>query len=336
VALAIVLVGVYGWGVARVRSRGLPWPARRSVAWVAGVVSLLVITVGWLGAHAHTLLWVYTVQVLTLLLATPLFLAYGRPLALAADALPPRAAARVLHARAGLMLRLAANPAVGPLIVPVVLALIFFSPVLTVTLEHSWAYSLLQFALVGIGLVIAIGLVGDGAERDSSFALAATVAIAFIELLFDAVPGIVLRLRTHLVAADYWTRVHHANATRALTDQQHAGAALWFIAEFADLPFLLIVIRRWIRVDQLDAVRIDRELDRAGFDTAQLERGQLEREQLERAQRDGGVVGGAARRESATDTAADFTVPWWETDPNRLRGHPIQRRTQDDPTDASG
>ena len=50
----------------------------------------------------------------------------------------------------------------------------------------------------------------------------------------------------------------------ALTDQQHAGAALWFIAEFADLPFLLIVIRRWIRVDQLDAVRIDRELDERG------------------------------------------------------------------------
>lgn len=304
VALSIVLAALYGWGVGRVRSRGLRWPARRTVAWLAGIVSLLVITVGGLGAHAHTLLWVYTVQVLTLLLATPVLLAYGRPLALAADALPPGAAARVLHARSGTLLRLASNPAIGPLVVPIVLSVIFFSPVLTVTLEHSWAYYLLQFVLVGIGLVIAIGLVGDGAERDSSLALAATVAIAFIELLFDAVPGIVLRLRTHLVATAYWTRVHQGHRLSALTDQQHAGAALWFIAEFADLPFLLIVIRRWIRVDQLDAVRIDRELDAVSVDP-----------------------------EHDTVRESEFTTPWWETDPTRLRGHPIQRATPGDPTD---
>ena len=103
VALSIVLAAVYGWGIARVRSRGLRWPARRTVAWLAGIASLLGITVGSLGAHAHTLLWVYTVQVLTLLLATPVLLAYGRPLALAADALPPGAAACVLHARSGVL-----------------------------------------------------------------------------------------------------------------------------------------------------------------------------------------------------------------------------------------
>jgi len=288
VALAVVLALVYGWGVARVRSSGLRWPMRRTLAWLAGMATLLLVTVGGLGAHAHTLLWVYTVQVLVLLLGTPVLLAYGRPLALAADALPPVAAARVLRARAGAPLRLASNPAIGPLVVPIVLAVIFFSPVLALTLEHSWAYYLLQFALVGIGLIIAIGLVGDGAERDTSLALAATVAVAFVELLFDAIPGIVLRLRTHLVATAYWTRVHHAGKLSALTDQQHAGAALWFIAEFADLPFLLIVIRRWIRVDQLDAVRIDRELD-----------------------------------------ASEVTTPWWETDPTRLRGHPIQRDQQE-------
>ena len=304
VALCVVLAAVYAWGVARVRSRGLQWPARRTVAWFAGIASLFVITAGGLGAHAHTVLWVYTVQVLTLLLATPVLLAYGRPLAMAADALAPRAAARVLHARSGVVLRLASSPAIGPLVVPIVLSVIFFSPVLTITLEHSWAYYLLQFALVGIGFIIAIGLVGDGAERDSSLALAATVAIAFIELLFDAVPGIVLRLRTHLVGTAYWTRVHQGHRLSALTDQQHAGAALWFIAEFADLPFLLIVIRRWIRVDQLDAVRIDRELD-------------------------------AVRVVRPRDTDSEFTAPWRETDSTRLGGHPIQRATPGEPPDQS-
>jgi len=317
VVLSLLLAAVYAWGVARVRSRGLQWPARRTMAWLAGIASLLVITVGSLGARAHTLLWMYTVQVLTLLLATPVLFAYGRPLALAADALSPGASARALHARSGALLRLASNPAIGPLVVPIVLAVIFFSPVLTVTLEHSWAYYLLQFALVSIGLIIAIGLVGDGAERDSSLALAATVAIAFVELIFDAVPGIVLRLRTHLVATAYWTRVHQGHRLSALTDQQHAGAALWFIAEFADLPFLLIVIRRWIRVDHLDAVRIDRELD-----AARIERPR------DAADVEGATAPGPPRGPQA-EKAPEFTTPWWETDPSLLRGHPIQREQRD-------
>jgi putative membrane protein len=292
--LAVALVAAYSLGIARVRARGLVWPVRHTVAWLTGVASLLLVTLGALGAHAHTLLWVYTVQVLVLLLGTPVLLAYGRPLALAVDALSPGASARVLAARSGRLARTVSNPAVGPLVVPVLLGFIFFSPVLGATLEHEWAYELLQIALVGIGLLIAIGLVGDGAERDTSLALAATVAVAFVELLFDAIPGIVLRLRTHLVATAYWTGVHRSGVS-ALTDQQHAGAALWFIAEFADLPFLLIVIRRWIRVDQLDAVRIDRD----------------------------------------SLAEPEFAAPWWETDPTRLAGHPIQRATPGDSPDPS-
>jgi putative membrane protein len=293
VALAALLVAAYSLGIARVRARGLVWPVRRSVAWFTGVASLLLVTMGALGAHAHTLLWVYTVQVLVLLLGTPVLLAYGRPLALAVDALSPTMSARVLKVRSGRVARAASNPAVGPLVVPVVLGLVFFSPILIVTLEHTWAYDVLQIALVGIGLMIAIGLVGDGAERDTSLALAATVAVAFVELLFDAIPGIVLRLRTHLVASAYWTGVHRSGGMSALTDQQHAGAALWFIAEFADLPFLLIVIRRWIRVDQLDAVRVDRD----------------------------------------SQAEPEFSLPWWETDPTRLAGHPIQRASGGAPAD---
>jgi putative membrane protein len=296
IALGAVLVATYARGIARVRARGLVWPLRRSVAWFAGVASLFLVTMGALGAHAHTLFWVYTVQVLVLLLGTPVLLAYGRPFALAVDALSPHTSARMLNVRSGRVARTISNPAVGPLVVPVVLGVVFFSPLLGVTLEHEWAYELLQISLVGIGLSIAIGLVGDGAERDTSLALAATVAVAFVELLFDAIPGIVLRLRTHLVAATYWTGVHRSGGISALTDQQHAGAALWFIAEFADLPFLLIVIRRWIRVDQLDAVRVDRDLE----------------------------------------AEPAFSRPWWETDPMRLAGHPIQRApggAAADPTD---
>jgi putative membrane protein len=266
VLLAVALAAGYARGMALVAARGLSWRRGRATAWFTGCASIVIVTFGGLGARAHAVFWVYTVQVLVLLLASPVLLAYGHPLALASDALPDHALSRVLAARSSRIVRVVANPALGPIVVPVVLSIIFFSPLLSATLNHQWAYELLQATLILVGLLMAIGLVGDGTERDTSLALAATVALSFIELLFDAVPGIVMRLRTHLLATAYWTRVHALHHTSALTDQQHAGAALWFMAEFADLPFLLIVFKRWIRTDQLDAVRIDHELDMAPDD----------------------------------------------------------------------
>lgn len=38
---------------------------------------------------------------------------------------------------------------------------------------------------------------------------------------------------------------------------------MWVVAELLDLPFLLLVATRWIRVDAREASRIDAQLDEA-------------------------------------------------------------------------
>ena len=40
-----------------------------------------------------------------------------------------------------------------------------------------------------------------------------------------------------------------------------AGSDPWVVAELLDLPFLLIVATRWIKVDAREAARIDADLD---------------------------------------------------------------------------
>jgi len=42
--------------------------------------------------------------------------------------------------------------------------------------------------------------------------------VAVVELLIDAIPGIVLRLRTQLVAGAYWTAVSRPHGPSALTN----------------------------------------------------------------------------------------------------------------------
>lgn len=273
--VAAMLAAAYGLGVRRVRARGLGWPVRRTLAWGAGLATLLLATVGGVGAYAHALLWVFALQVLLLLLLVPVLLTYGRPLALAGDALPERSAARVLRAAQARPVRLLTSPLVGPVVVPVVLGVVFFSPLLHAGLTSAAVDDVLQAGLLAVGGVIALGLVGDGTEHESALALGAAVAVGLGEFLLDAVPGIVVRLRTHLLATSYWTGLHLPWAPSPLVGQQHAGAVLWFVAEFGDLPLLVILVRRWVRADARETALEDRQLDELEASAPRDEQGRV-------------------------------------------------------------
>ena len=115
-------------------------------------------------------------------------------------------------------------------------------------------------------------------------AVGLALAIGVFELILDAVPGIVLRLNTHVATTYFDVRTHTSWAPDALHDQQIAGALLWTVAEVIDLPFLVLIYRQWLRADERDAARIDTVLD------------------AERIARGG-------------DDAEPTDTPWWLTDP---------------------
>lgn len=305
--LSALLLGGYAVAVHRVRASGLDWPWRRVAAWAAGVAAVLAVTVDGVGRYAGVLLWVFTLQVLVLLLLAPVLLCYGRPLALAADALSARQGIRLLRVAGSWPVRVLTAPLLGPLLVPAVLAAVYFTPLLDLALERRSVAEVLQVLLVAVGLVIAVGLVGDGTERESALALGASVAIGLVEFLTDAVPGMVIRLSTHPIAGAGWSGLHRPWGPTPLHDQQRAGALLWFVAEAADLPFLVILLRRWIRADERDAAAIDHALD-LRYATP-------------------------ASPEPADD--AQLSRPWWETDPGRLGTHRLAREYPAVPPDRS-
>ena len=122
----------------------------------------------------------------------------------------------------------------------------------------------------------------------SSLAVGLSLAIGSFELVLDALPGVILRLHTGLVTDWFDHRARHAWTPDALHDQRVAGAVLWCIAEIIDLPFLVLVFRRWVRADARDAAAAD----------AVLEAERLARHALPGEQ-----------------DAPDRDAPWWLTDP---------------------
>jgi putative copper resistance protein D len=161
--------------------------------------------------------------------------------------------------------KLLGHPLIGPLLVPVLCALLFFGGLGELSLTSPEAGWLLHLMLLTMGALIALPLV-DRDDNRSSLALGLALGVGMLELILDAVPGAVLRFQTHVVIP-FFTLDRPNWAPSWLDDQHTAGNIAWIVAEVIDLPFLLLVATRWIRADAREAVRIDAELDAASADT---------------------------------------------------------------------
>jgi len=255
VAVLVLLLGVgYGLGVQRHAGR---WPVIRTVSFTAGLVVVVLVTMWWPGAYDHALMWVFTLQATTLLAVAGPLLCLGRPLTLAGGAGGRAGGAggrlrSVLDARP---LKFLTSPVVTPLLVPVALAAVFFTPLLAGALRSEGILDLTQLGLLIGGVLFALPLAGDDRER-TVLALTAGIFIGFVELFLDAVPGIVVRLTAHPIVTTV-ASLRHPWGPSPLVDQQHAGSILWFLAEFMDLPFLALLFVQWARRDKVEAAAID-------------------------------------------------------------------------------
>ena len=287
IVLTVLLVAGYAYALRRSSTPVRRW---RVAVFGLGVLLLTWTTCGFLAVYADSLYWVWTTQTLLLWLFVPILVLSGHPVQLARQL--PKAGPRVdriLGSRAG---RLIGNPLVGPALVPVLSFVLFFGPVPDWTARSTWFAWLLQLVLLLVGTLMVLPLAGLD-EKASSLAVGLSLAIGSFELVLDALPGVVLRLRNGLVTNWFDHRDPHGWTPDALHDQRVAGAILWCIAEIIDLPFLVLVYRRWLRADARDAAEVDAVLE------------------AERAARQG-----------MPEAEADRDAPWWLTDPamqQRLR-----------------
>lgn len=278
-AVAVATAALYLWGVRRVGS----WPLRDTAAFlVLGVGSLVAVTV-----YAPARFSVYAVELMALLLVVPFLMALGHPLRLALAALPPAGAGRLRAALASPAARLFTQPIVGPLLLAVLPFGVFFTALMPESLEHPVVLGLLHLVLLVIGVGVLVPL-WESQSLDARIPYALALLIAFIELLADALPGIIVRLDTHVLAAGHFAGAH------PLRDQQIGGDLLWGLGEVVDLPFLILLLIQWVRTDAKDARLVDEELDaRTAVATE---------------------APAAPAREAVADAHANWDRPWWETD----------------------
>jgi cytochrome c oxidase assembly factor CtaG len=255
---AIVLAGLaYAAGILVVRRRGGHWRLRPTLGfYLLGLGSYGFIEFSFLGVYSEELRFAFTTRIALLLFAVPALLATGKPVELLRTALTGRALAildRVLQSK---VIGVMGNAVFGPVFALAAFS-VFLTPIAGTLRETPVAQDAISLVVPAVGLIMVLPLTELVVARTGLF-IAAEFMLAFVELVIDAIPGIVLRLNDAILDhAAPITSVVPGWFPSPLRDQQLSGDLLWFIAEIADIPILILLFIRWSKHDRAESKKID-------------------------------------------------------------------------------
>ena len=251
--VAVVLAVAYGAGVVVVHRRGERWSGWLVAAfYLLGIGSFLAVNLGFLGVYSHDLRWAFSTRTALLLFVSPALLALGRPVTLARMALGERGRGRIDRFMDTRVIRFLGNAVVEPF-VTVLIFVVFLTPVAGQLRLSPFGQAGVTILIPAIGLLLVLPLI-EYSSRRTAFFVTVEFLLAFVALIIDAIPGILIRLSgTVLDGLGAVAGPHPAWYPNPLRDQQLSGDLLWFIAELADVPVLIILFVRWSRVDRKEA-----------------------------------------------------------------------------------
>ncbi|MFJ4209986.1 cytochrome c oxidase assembly protein [Paenarthrobacter sp. NPDC089675] len=260
-AMICTFAVLYGMGVRTAARKGHRWPLWRTVAfYVLGLGSMAVLTCGFTGVYSAELRWAFTLKVSLLLFVVPLLMGLGRPITLARAALPQAGIERLNRVLRHRVVRFFGNSLAAPLL-GLALFSTFLTPAFHTLRADPLAETLLTLGIPLLGLLMALPIIEEADFQRSSTYITLEFVFVFIELLADAVPGILLRLNGQVLDGVMALQSVPGWFPDPLRDQQLAGDALWFICEVVDLPLIILMFVRFARSDKREARGFDQLTD---------------------------------------------------------------------------
>ncbi|GAB3921967.1 cytochrome c oxidase assembly protein [Microlunatus endophyticus] len=253
--MIILLAGGYlGAAVIGVRRGvGVVWPA--VLAFLAGLALYGWACFGFLGVYSAQLRWAFSTRIAIMLVVAPWLLGLGRPVAVAQAALAERGRAgldRFLQSRP---MRIVGFAGFEPLFTLAFL-LVFLTPAAGFLRTVPAAEAGVSILVPLIGLLMVTPIAEDTRPYATYF-VGLEFLIAFIALVADAIPGLVLRLTDTIYDGVASAGTAPGWFQTRLQDQHLSGDILWCLGEAADLPILAILFVRWARIDRRESKAVD-------------------------------------------------------------------------------
>ncbi|WP_406002208.1 cytochrome c oxidase assembly protein [Streptomyces sp. NBC_00829] len=261
-------LGLYGWGVLRLRGRGDSWPVGRTVSFTLGVLSVALVMCTKLNDYGMVMFSVHMVQHMVISMLSPIVLLLGAPVTLALRALPVAGRGRkgprellmaLLHSR---YMRIVTHPAFTiPLFIASLYAL-YFSPLFDFLMGSGTGHVAMMVHFLAVGLLFFWPIMGvDPGPHRPGYVM--RMLELFAGMPFHAFFGIALMMATEPMIEAY-RNPPASLGIDALTDQNAAGGIAWAFSEIPSVLVLVALVFQWYRSEQRQARRLDRAADRDG------------------------------------------------------------------------
>lgn len=265
--VTLLALGLYLAGVARLRHRGDSWPWLRTAFWVTGWLFFLWATNGAPGVYGRVLFSAHMLMHMSLAMGVPVILCLAAPLTLAARALPARRD-KTLGPRE-IMLATAqsrwmnfwANPIIAGVNFAGSLYVFYFTPLFELALRTHTGMILMVVHFMLAGYVFGWALIGPD-PGPNRWAPSLRLLLLFVTMSFHAFFGIALISTANLLAGDYFRSLLLPWPVDLHADQVAGGALTWGLGELPMLVLAIGIAAVWMRSDEQEARRRDRQADR--------------------------------------------------------------------------
>ncbi|MFI9270893.1 cytochrome c oxidase assembly protein [Kitasatospora sp. NPDC052896] len=265
----LLALGLYGAGVVRLLRRGDRWPVGRSVAWVAGVASIVFITCSGLNEYGMALFSAHMIQHMALSMLAPILLLLGAPITLALRSLRPAGKGRprgprellvaLLHSR---YVKVISHPAFTiPLFIASLYGL-YFTPLFDFLMRSQLGHVAMMVHFLAVGLLFFWPIMGvdPGPHRPGHVM---RIIELFMGMPFHAFFGVAVMMATSPLVTTF-TAAGAPPGTDLMADQKMAGGITWAFGEIPTAVVLIALVFQWSKSEQRSAKRTDRAADRDG------------------------------------------------------------------------
>jgi cytochrome c oxidase assembly factor CtaG len=264
----LVALALYGWGLVRLRRRGDAWPVGRTVSYVVGVLSVMLVMCTGLNDYGMVMFSVHMVQHMVISMLSPILILLGAPITLALRALPPAGRGRkgprewllaLLHSR---YMRIITHPAFTiPMFIASLYAL-YFTPLFDFLMSSKTGHISMMVHFLAVGVVFFWPIIGvDPGPHRPGYLM--RMLELFAGMPFHAFFGIALMMASAPMVESF-KNPPASLGIEALSDQNAAGGIAWAFSEIPSVLVLIALLFQWYRSEQRQARRKDRAADRDG------------------------------------------------------------------------
>jgi putative membrane protein len=243
VLIALAMIGYLTLAL-RHRRSAHPWPAARSVSWLAAGLGVVLAVNSPLAVYGHQLFWVHMLVHLLLIMIVPALAVWAQPIRLLHDAGGPRLRSAVDAVRNSRAFRAVVSPWMTVPLYVAVIVLTHLTGFQQAMSQHMWIHDTELVLYLLSGYLLLLPLVGNELTTQTPPPYLLRFAILALCMGPDTLVGVILMMAGTALAPAY--AASRDWGPPALVDQSAAGAIMWFGGDGLMMILMVVVGGRWI------------------------------------------------------------------------------------------